>query len=493
MKNNKLTLSLATLMIAFSLISCSQDTHTEPSPKHDIVYVDNSNASGIEDGTYEYPYTTIQEGIENAYGDKWVYIRQGNKPYSVEKGFLIDLEGTKDLTLWGSGYDGDFPGMPATGYPVLQSSTLGKERPVYLKDVENITIMGLELKGGEQNVIYAGGAKNLTIKHCIISGAEPAPVWTWTSGILIYSFGSGDNSSGITITDNIFYDNHTGGINISVFGNSDFGYESTTENVLIARNTFFQTPEAEEAMYLPIICEIWCGVMQNITIEDNDISDFGEGSAFNPVGIFFLQRLNPTPLSDNIIIRNNNIANSANDAGGIWVEVRSGKMDNLIVSGNTISDVGRGITLITPGTANLPGEGGGVIDGAVVNGNTITNSLHPSQGGLLLVSLADGSLSANVSKNIIKDGQGYGIWLDCDDEATLSADLGGGVLQSEGFNSIYNNMLGGIGIEDAGVGHQTAKYNWWGQADDPASLIEGDIDYIPWLTENPNLEASPPF
>jgi len=112
---------------------------------------------------------------------------------------------------------------------------------------------------------------------------------------------------------------------------------------------------------------------------------------------------------------------------------------------------------------------------------------------LLLVSLADGSLSANVSKNIIKDGQGYGIWLDCDDEATLSADLGGGVLQSEGFNSIYNNMLGGIGIEDAGVGHQTAKYNWWGQADDPASLIEGDIDYIPWLTENPNLEASPPF
>jgi hypothetical protein len=95
-------------------------------------------------------------------------------------------------------------------------------------------------------------------------------------------------------------------------------------------------------------------------------------------------------------------------------------------------------------------------------------------------------LSANVSRNIIKDGLGYGVWLDRDIDATLSVDLGGGALQSEGYNSIYNNQLGGIGVEDQNVGPQTAKHNWWGQADDPGSLIEGDINYTPWLTEDPN-------
>jgi len=161
-------------------------------------------------------------------------------------------------------------------------------------------------------------------------------------------------------------------------------------------------------------------------------------------------------------------------------------MENLVIQGNAISDTGKGISLIAPGTAGEPGSGGGVIDGAVVAGNTISNSLHPSLGGLLLVAQEDGSLSTRVSTNVIEGGLGYGVWLDRDIEATLIADLGGGPLGSEGYNSIANNQLGGIGIEDENVGSQTAKFNWWGQADDPGSLIQGDIDYTPWLTEAPN-------
>jgi hypothetical protein len=139
MKNNKLTLTAATLVIAFSLLSCSGDSSSDSSSEQGIVYVDNSNTSGVE----------------------------------------------------------------------------------------NISIIGLDFRGGEQNVVYAGGAKKLTIKHCIISGADPAPVWNRTSGILIYSFGDGDKSSDITITDNTLYNNHTGGINVSVFGNARYGFEST--------------------------------------------------------------------------------------------------------------------------------------------------------------------------------------------------------------------------------------------------------------------------
>jgi hypothetical protein len=484
----KFFIPLAILLSAFSFMSCSGDSSSDQKSDQKIVYVDNSNDSGIEDGTYEHPYAEIQKAIDLAHEDNTlVYIRKGNRPYSVEEGILVDLKETKNLTLWGSGYNQGFPGIPdAAGYPVLQSSTLRKERPMYLKDVENITIIGLDLRGGEQNVVYAGGAKNLTVKHCIISGAEQAAVWTKTSGLLIYSFGDGDNSSNISITDNIFYDNDWGGINISVFGHPDYGFESTIENVFISRNKFYQTEEYEYAMQWPIICEIWCGVMQNISIENNDISNFGDGSPWTPSGILFIQSQTPNPLSKNITIKNNKIANSASDSDGVWIEVRSGRMENLVIQGNAISDTGKGISLIAPGTAGEPGSGGGVIDGAVVAGNTISNSLHPSLGGLLLVAQEDGSLSTRVSTNVIEGGLGYGVWLDRDIEATLIADLGGGPLGSEGYNSIANNQLGGIGIEDENVGSQTAKFNWWGQADDPGSLIQGDIDYTPWLTEAPN-------
>lgn len=484
--NNKFIIVLAALLLSFSLLSCSGGSSSYPK----IVYVDNANDSGIEDGSFEHPFSTIQKAIDLAHKDNTlIYIRKGNGPYFVEEGILVDIADTKNLILWGSGYNKGFPGIADTaGYPILQSSTLGRERPLYIRDSENITIIGLDLRGGQQNVIYAAGAKSLTIKHCIISGAEipDGEIWTRTSGILIYAFGSGDISSDITITDNIFFDNDTGGINLSVFGNPTYGYESTIENVLIARNTFYQTQDAEYRMFLPIICEIWCGLMQNVVIEENDMNNFGDRSDWSPAGVFFLQRLTENPLSKNIAIRNNRIANSASDSDGIWVEVRSGKVEDLTITGNHISNTGKGITLMAPGAGPEPGAGGGRIEGAVVAGNVITNSQHSRLAGLLLVALEDGFLSAKVSRNVVQDGLGYGVWLDRDVDATLIADLGGGPLGAIGFNAFVNNQLGELGIEDDNVGPQSAKYNWWGQANDPGSLIQGDIDYTPWLIVNPN-------
>ncbi len=483
MKKYNLMHFLVSLMITLFLTSCTT---------HEIIYVDNSNTTGIEDGSYEHPYTSIPTAIEKATHDpniNIVYIRMGSEPYRLDKGILIDLVSTKNLTIWGSGYNEGFPGRPASGYPVLKSSRLLEERPIYLKDVENVTIIGLDIRGGEQNVIYAAGSKNLTIKHNKISGAVSARVWSKTSGILIYGFGDGDESSDITITDNIIYDNTSCGINLSNFGDvnqdGDITQESTIKNVLIARNTFYQTQQAEHTMDLPIVVETWCGIVQNITIEDNFISNFSARANFLAAGIYFEQRMTPTPLTKDITIRNNKISNSDNDSRGIVFYVHTGKMSNINISGNTVSDVGNGIFLFTPGAAEGEAIGGGVIDGAVITENTIKNSLDLIFGGLMLVSLENGSLSAQVSRNTIIDGNGYGIWLGREATAELTADLGGGALQSVGYNAIYNNANGGIGIEDADVGLQRAMHNWWGQADDPASLIEGDIDYIPWLTTKP--------
>ena len=42
------------------------------------------------------------------------------------------------------------------------------------------------------------------------------------------------------------------------------------------------------------------------------------------------------------------------------------------------------------------------------------------------------------------------------------------------------------GITNQGGEQQMAKYNWWGQADDLAALIDGDVDYTLWFTCDPN-------
>jgi len=452
--------------------------------KKGMADVDNSNTTGIEDGSYDNPYNTIKEGIDNATGDKWIYIREGSQAYQLNNGYLIDLIGEKDLTIWGSGYNGGFNGITATGYPVLKSSADLNERPVHLDDTENIIIMGLDLRGGDQAVVYATGSINLTIDHCIISENKQMPAWG-TGGIYIYSFGN-DRSAGITITNNTFHDNEMNALSIVAFGDDHFSQYPVIENVYVAGNTF--SPNSEGADYetlYPINLYINCGRMSNITIENNNIVGFGSLDSFlDPAAILFKQELTPDPLSQNIIIRNNNITNTIDRGDGIWVEVRSGNSNGLIVSGNNILNVGRGLTLITPGASGEPGSGAGAINSATVSGNTIQNSFHPSHAGLMLISLNDGTLSASVSKNITRNGEAYGVLLDCDSTAELTADLGGGDLESEGYNSIYGNELGGITNE--GDGEQTAKYNWWGQADDPASLINGNVDYTPWLTSDPN-------
>jgi len=63
----KFFIPLAILLLAFSFMSCSGDSSSDQKSDQKIVYVDNSNDSGIEDGTYEHPYAEIQKAIDLAH------------------------------------------------------------------------------------------------------------------------------------------------------------------------------------------------------------------------------------------------------------------------------------------------------------------------------------------------------------------------------------------------------------------------------------------
>ena len=63
----------------------------------DITFVDQDNGSGDEDGRYENPYNTIQEGVDNAFGDSYVYVDD-------EGVYDENVVLKENVKLWGSGY-----------------------------------------------------------------------------------------------------------------------------------------------------------------------------------------------------------------------------------------------------------------------------------------------------------------------------------------------------------------------------------------------------
>ena len=118
-------------------VTTSPNPIIEESKARDMTYVDNSNTTGIEDGSYEHPYTKVQDGVDNATGDKWVYVRKGSGNYNEG----VNLK--SGITLWGSGYDGGFKGVSATGYPVIDGEE-NVNRPINILNANNVKVMGLE-------------------------------------------------------------------------------------------------------------------------------------------------------------------------------------------------------------------------------------------------------------------------------------------------------------------------------------------------------------
>ena len=62
-------------------------------------------------------------------------------------------------------------------------------------------------------------------------------------------------------------------------------------------------------------------------------------------------------------------------------------------------------------------------------------------------------------------------------------DFGGGELDSEGQCSIYNNGFYDLAYD--GTTTMQAEYNWWGSATPNPAQFFGNIDYTPWLSEEP--------
>ncbi|MBI3276967.1 MAG: hypothetical protein HYZ66_04340 [Chlamydiae bacterium] len=74
--------------------------------------VDGKNTSGTEDGTYEHPYNSIQEGVNAAYGEGYVYVKDANTYYEnviMRGGVNLIGAGCIECDGTGGGFVGERP------------------------------------------------------------------------------------------------------------------------------------------------------------------------------------------------------------------------------------------------------------------------------------------------------------------------------------------------------------------------------------------------
>jgi len=110
----------------------------------DAVFVDDDNVTGVEDGSAEFPFNTMQEGVdESAVGVyDTVYVFAGDYRENVVIGNGLDLLGQGEPLGTDYGYGGDL-------YPVLDGGA-GGPAAISVNTVGTVSIRGFEITNDDQ-------------------------------------------------------------------------------------------------------------------------------------------------------------------------------------------------------------------------------------------------------------------------------------------------------------------------------------------------------
>ena len=145
---------------------------------YDMVYVDNKNTTGIEDGSLDHPYDTMTEGLSALSDSQTMYVFRGNGNYTGN--FTVSNENT---IIWGEGYEA-FPGCGGECYPVLDGNNSGN---VFTVSADNVEIRGLKIQnsGGSHAGLYALNVSGGNIHHNVITGNRDNVYVLIDGGVLV--------------------------------------------------------------------------------------------------------------------------------------------------------------------------------------------------------------------------------------------------------------------------------------------------------------------
>jgi hypothetical protein len=437
-------------------IQSSSSTRKQDDHNVEMIYVDNSNHTGTEDGSYSHPYTTLNNALlDSRYigkggTAKYVYIFKGDGVYN-DSCNLAD-----NAILWGSGYDGGFKGIPVRGYPIINGGEIDLGN--------NNTVMGLEMQNGHV-AIYGRNVSNVVITHNNISNYEDQGIEIdITEGTV----------SNLVISHNNFL--FVGNNAIIIF------YDSVSSGLVISQNTF-STSNGYAGIQLSGL-----GTISDVAISQNTFNNFWYGIYIDNEG-----GASDVAISHNTCNNNSHDGISLNNSDNIV----QGTMSDITISHNTCNNNGHdGIFLQNISMGALSDF---IFSDNIVTGNA-ESGIHIASNGGLTATLsgneanyngldglnlwANGSINVSLNGNIFSNNLNSGIVLSSvGDTNNSSVDLGGGSLGSSGHNSIYSNGEYDVDNEvpDFTI---SAQRNWWGTFSPASSQFSGSVDYSHWLTSN---------
>lgn len=276
----------------------------------DVNFVDGDNTTGIEDGTAEHPYNTVQEGVANVMGNKNIYVWDSTDNY----GENVTL--TAGVSLYGSGRT--MPGVSGLAfgsgvYPVVDGASKGPA--ITLAD--DTTVVGVKVTntdvprhdpvivsfgGNEVDIsrvgIYGHNANNVAVKCVVAEGCS-------IGGIALYDAGGGAKA---TFTDNTFANNDEMGLAIGALAGefTSLAGGADTLDLTLEENSFNDNDDNG----LFVECDGYDTATVSLT--GNEASRNGEGAAL------ILHTTGDATLSVDGLFANDNT-----DGDGLYVDILS--------------------------------------------------------------------------------------------------------------------------------------------------------------------------
>jgi len=389
-----------------------------------IIYVDDSNTSGIENGSLQYPFNTVAEGIDAANIGDTVYIFTG--VYDETPGYDLYLKDGLVIT-----------GEDSSSVIINTGFRNPDVTMVHYTEVFNV-------KFTEFSVATGYGTATIVVKQCRFQIAGFSSGGGYTFIVENCTIDEGIvNVSGecyMYIRNNTIINGR-----IDERGGSPPGIEAhIIENNIISNDGMEEPWEA-----------VIRAASQSITILNNEIVCEGKGS-----GIYVISGA-PTNIIGNSITLNNGVPLEQT----FGIETSSGEgvvTDNYIKGGWVGYHSSSGANLFENNTITQA-HTGFISNGAEeVKNNTITNC---SGDGMVLR-----GLRGPISNNIIKDNDSAGIRL------IYPVDIGGGNFNGEGNNVLRNNGFYDLVIDYIPQQPETiyVMYNGWDHITLP-EILQYDI------------------
>lgn len=455
-------------------------------------FVDGDNQTGVENGTAEHPYNTINEGVSNAVGDGMIYVYDASGTYQEN---VVLGEG---MIIWGSGclVQGQAGRTFGSGiFPIVDGRSRG---PTFIL-ANSTTLRGLEIINTEDITQPARPFSSrpewgtIETRRVGVFADNVNNIALECNRVNLVQYGAllGMNGAfAVTLADNEFRDAEIDGVKIDGFGSSG------TFVVDARRNTF----SGNGGEGLEIGAENYDSV--DVRLLDNTAGGntgdgvwlFADGGGSVTVTVDRLQASGNT--NDGLHVQ----AYSADDSAPVTITVNGATVnDNGYCGAEVFAGTSGDTSAIRIAFGSLDALRNGD-DGLYADAQTLGSD------GCVQLDFTDVTANGNAGDGIAAwaDAQGANSDASLTGERVVSfsnrqngvliytyagsgvlADFGGGANGSSGQCSIYGNTV--FNMDNTGVAQVSAQSNWWGSATPAPGKFSGSIDYTNALASDPNL------